>query len=99
MDAQLRQLFETTPTGCAELNTAALERFDRHLSQEIATLRGEMRESEAALRRDTQALGVALRSAIDDRNGELLKWGLLFWIGQAAATGTIVAGLLLLTFG
>ena len=100
MDLQLRQLHDTTPPEYpAELTAAALQQIERRLIQEVATLRGEMRECESALRRDSQALGALLRGALDDRHGELLKWGLLFWIGQAAATASIVAGLLLLTFG
>lgn len=100
MNVQLHQVLETTPQNCeAALAAAALERIDRRLMQDIATVRTEMRESETALRRDIQALSITLGAAMDERSAELLKWGLLFWIGQAAATGTIVAGLLMLTFG
>jgi hypothetical protein len=100
MDVQLHHFAETSPPDFSpDVSASAIDRFDKRLTQEIAALRSEMRECEATLRRDSQTLAVALRTALEERNGELLKWGLLFWIGQAAATGTIVAGLLMLTFG
>ena len=100
MDVQLHHLAETSPPDFSrDVSAIAVDRFDKRLTQEIAALRSEMRECEAALRRDSHILAVALRTALEEGNGELLKWGLLFWIGQAAATATIVAGLLMLTFG
>jgi hypothetical protein len=73
--------------------TTDIRRLESRLSNESAALRAELRASEAALQSQLLSVTVALSSEIDDLRGDLLKWGVLYWIGQAAATGAIVAGL------
>jgi hypothetical protein len=85
MDLDLVQFLETTPRECAA---------DCRLRAEIVSLRAEMRECEAALRRDVAALRAVLRDDLAEQRAELLKWGVLYWIGQAAATAVIAAAVL-----
>jgi hypothetical protein len=58
------------------------------------TCAAEFHQHDAAMRRELHLIDTRLGRQLDELRGELLKWGLLYWIGQAAATGAIVAGLL-----
>lgn len=89
MDVELLQFLETRGQTCAS---------ERRLSAEITALRTEMREAEAATAREIRDALAALRVEARTQTHELLKWGVLFWIGQAGATAAVVAGLLLLVF-
>ena len=78
------------------LLATATDRFERRLSDESATLR----ESDAATRLEIAHLRVDMaqqfaesRSHSEARHHELLKWSLLFWVGQAAVVAGIVKAL------
>ena len=60
------------------------------------TCAADFHEHDAVMRRELHVIDRRLGTQLDELRGELLKWGLLYWIGQAAATGAIVAGLLAL---
>jgi hypothetical protein len=63
--------------------TLAGERFERRLAAEIGALRVDMAKEFAALRVDMARQLVVV-----------LKWSFLFWIGQVAAVGGMMAFLL-----
>jgi hypothetical protein len=65
----------------------ATERFERRLTQEIASLRVEFtRELHAGL--------AAVRQEIAAVRVELIRWSFVFWLGQIAATIGILAFML-----
>jgi hypothetical protein len=66
-----------------EMLTIVTERFERRLAEEIAGLRIEMHTGFAALRKE-----------MSDQRAELLKWSLLFWVGQFAAFTAVLSFLL-----
>lgn len=75
------------------LLATASDRFERRLSEEAATLR----ESDSQTRLEIASLRVtmteqfaAARVHSEARHHELLKWSLVFWVGQVA----VFAGLL-----
>lgn len=79
-----------------QLLASATERFERRLSEETARLR----ESDSATRLEIAHLRVdmtgqfaAARIHSEARHHELLKWSLVFWVGQAAVVGGIVSAL------
>jgi hypothetical protein len=59
--------------------TAAADRFERRLSEEISALRVELHDGLLSVRQELATTRV-----------EMLKWSFLFWLGQVAA----MAGLL-----
>jgi hypothetical protein len=61
----------------------AAERFERRLAQEIGGL--EMR-----LRKEMHEGFAALRKEMSDLRAELLKWSLMFWVGQFTANAALV---------
>jgi len=61
----------------------ATDRFERRLTEEISALRLEMHQGFAALRQETATTRV-----------ELLKWSLLFSVGQLAAIAGLLAYML-----
>jgi len=65
----------------------AAERFERRLAQEISMVRvdmiREMHEGFAAIRRE-----------MSDLRADLLKWSLLFWVGQFAAFTAVLSYML-----
>ena len=62
------------------------------LAHQTAALRGELAQQVAALRADMAGGFAALRADLATRHSELMKWALLFWVGQAAAVaGTAAA--------
>ncbi len=65
----------------------AAERFESRLSGEIASLRVD-------LSREIHAGFAALRKEAADHRVELLKWCLLFWIGQFAAVAAVLSFML-----
>jgi hypothetical protein len=77
----------------AQLLATATDRFERRLSEEVATLR----EGDSVIRLEIANLRVGMteqfaasRAHSEARHHELLKWALVFWIGQAAAIAGIV---------
>jgi len=65
----------------------AAERFERRLAQEIAGL-------EIRLQREMHSGFAAIRHEMSDLRAELLKWSLLFWIGQFAAFTAVLSYML-----
>jgi len=63
--------------------TAAADRFERRLSEEISALRVELREG-------LHDGLLSVRQELATTRVEMLKWSFLFWLGQVAA----MAGLL-----
>ena len=59
------------------------ERFERRLAQEIGGL--EMR-----LRKEMHEGFAELRKEMSDMRAELLKWSLMFWVGQFTANAALV---------
>jgi regulation of enolase protein 1 (concanavalin A-like superfamily) len=59
--------------------TAAADKFERRLSEELSVLRVELHDGLSSVRQELATTRV-----------EMLKWSFLFWLGQVAA----MAGLL-----
>jgi hypothetical protein len=79
-----------------QLLATATDRFERRLSEEVAKLRdgdSAIRLEIANLRVDMTEQFAASRIHTEARHHELLKWSLLFWVGQAAAVAGIVSAL------
>jgi hypothetical protein len=79
-----------------QLLATATDRFERRLSDEVSKLR----EGDAVIRLEVAGLRVAMTEQFaaaqvqaERRHHELLKWSLVFWIGQAAAAAGIVSAL------
>lgn len=80
--------------------TASLRDGDAATRLEIANLRVEMSEQNSAtrleiakLRLDIAEQGAADRQQSQAQQRELLKWPLMLWIAQAAATAGLVSAL------
>jgi len=65
----------------------AAERFERRLAEEIARLRVDLMQ-------EMHAGFAVLRKEIADQRVELLKWSLLFWVGQFAAFTAVLSFML-----
>lgn len=79
-----------------QLLATATDRFERRLTEEVATLRdgdSAIRLEIARLRVDMTEQFAAARIHSEARHHELLKWSLVFWVGQAAAVAGIVTAL------
>jgi hypothetical protein len=86
----LLELFETArQEWTVDVTTAAVERFERRLTEEGAELRIAIAQSEACLRKEIGDLGTSFRKDVSDLRVELLKWSFAFWIGQVIATASI----------
>ena len=83
----------------------ATERLEERLSTLAAELRGEMASLRSDLRQEIAAGDTALRVALveglsqirremSDMRVDVLRWSFLFWLGQVAATATMLAILL-----
>jgi hypothetical protein len=79
-----------------QLLATATDRFERRLAEEIGAVRVAIVEGDTATRLEVAKLRVDMaaqfataRVETEARHRELLKWALVFWMGQAAA----VAGL------
>jgi len=76
-----------------QLLATATDRFERRLSDEVAKLRdgdSAIRLEISNLRVDMTEQFAASRIHSEARHHELLKWALVFWVGQAAAVAGIV---------
>ena len=79
-----------------ELLATATDRFERRLSEEAAKLRdgdSAIRLEIANLRVDMAEQFAAARIHTEAQHHELLKWALVFWVGQSAAVAGIVTSL------
>ncbi len=83
----------------------ATERFESRLARAAAELRGEMASLKSDLRQEIAAGDTALRVALveglsgirremSDLRIDVLRWSFLFWLGQVAATATMLTILL-----
>ena len=80
----LLELLETTNRAWRDdLLEIATERFERRLSEELGALRIEMVNGFAAIRQEMAAMRF-----------DLIKWSFLFWIGQVATLGGLIAFML-----
>jgi regulator of replication initiation timing len=71
---------------------------DSAIRQDVASLRVEMAEQNGATRLEISKLRLDMseqfaesRVHTEARHRELLKWALVFWVGQAAAVAGIVS--------
>ena len=86
--------FETTrQEWAAEVVTLAVERFERRLVGESEVLCGAVQRLDVLLRSEMRQQRDALREEMRAERAELLKWSLVFWLAQVAATAAVVAGL------
>lgn len=67
--------------------TIVTERFERRLAEEIARLRVDLTQ-------EMHAGFTALRKEMAEQRAELLKWSMLFWIGQFAAFTAVLSFML-----
>ena len=67
--------------------SAAADRFERRLAEEISALRVEIREG-------LHAGLTSVRQEIATTRVETLKWSFVFWIGQVAAMAGLLAFML-----
>lgn len=67
-------------------NLLTVDRFEQRLSDEFSKARAEIRGEMEKLRAD-------IRVDIAERTSQLMKWAMLFWVGQAASVAAIVAAL------
>lgn len=76
-----------------QLLATATDRFERRLSEEAAKLRdgdSAVRLEITNLRVDMTGQFAASRLHSESLHRELLKWAIVFWLGQAAAVAGIV---------
>jgi hypothetical protein len=92
---RLLELFDTArQEWTPDVTTAAVERFERRLGEEISALRLEMHEGLSTVRLEIANVRVevsGLRLENSANRFELLKWCFLFWVGQVFAVAGVVA--------
>lgn len=79
-----------------QLLATATDRFERRLSEEVATLResdSQTRLEIANLRVNMTEQFAAANVQSEKRQHELLKWSLVFWVGQAAVVAGLISAL------
>ena len=64
------------------------------LHQEMALLRQDMIEGFAKIRLEMAEGFAKIRVEMAETRADILKWSLLFWLGQFAATAALIATLL-----
>jgi hypothetical protein len=78
------------------------ERFEQRLIAVAAELRADIGRSQSELRQEMTTMDAGIRVALTDglskiraemseMRVDVLRWSFLFWIGQVAATGTLLA--------
>ena len=78
---------EALGTMFAHYHEFATDRFERRLTEEVSTLRLELRvELERGL--------TGIRVEVERMRSDVIKWNLLFWIGQFAAVVTALTFML-----
>jgi hypothetical protein len=99
------ELVEAFKVAQNDMLTMATERFEARLTSVAAELRGEMASLKSDLRQEIAAGDTALRVALveglshirremSDMRVDVLRWSFVFWLGQVAATATMLAVLL-----
>ena len=75
-----------------EIATLRVDMIERDAARKyIASLRLDMTGQISSLRKDMTEQFAASRVHTEARHRELLKWALVFWVGQAAAVAGIVS--------
>lgn len=81
-----------------ELLMTATDRFERRLAEEIGQVRVDMASQGADIRLEISRLRLDMseqfgsaRLDAETKHRELLKWALVFWVGQAASVAAIVS--------
>ena len=98
-------LVEAFKVAQDDMLIVATERFEARLARAAAELRGDMASLKSDLRQEIAAGDTALRVALveglsqirremSDMRVDVLRWSFLFWLGQVAATATMLAMLL-----
>lgn len=70
-----------------EFLTAASDRFERRLAEEMSALRLDVRQT---LHDEL----TAVRRELSDTRVEMIRWSFFFWVGQLAATAGLLAFML-----
>ena len=78
----------------ADVMQVAIDRFERRLVEETSGLRVQIAETESRLKDDITKSISSLEVRIERRMADLLKWSLVFWIGQVVAMTAIMSVLL-----
>jgi hypothetical protein len=99
------ELVEMSDRGRDDLLSTATDRFERRLAEECGTLRseigalrvevvtqsGEIRLDLTKQRQELSEQFGMFRAESAAKHSELLKWALVFWVGQVVALASIVA--------
>jgi len=91
--------------GQNDMLSVAGERFEQRLIAVSAELRAEIGRAQSELRQEMTAMDAGIRVALTeglskirvemtDMRVDVLRWSFLFWIGQVAATATLLAFML-----
>jgi hypothetical protein len=70
------------------------DRFERRLTDEIHSVRVDLAQLEARLRRELHEGLATVRQELAGTRIEFLKWSFLFWVGQVAAVAGLLAFML-----
>jgi hypothetical protein len=77
-----------------EMLSVAGERFERRLADEVGALRIDMAKEFADVKVALACTRADVKAELALSRAEVLKWSFLFWIGQVAAVGAVLAFLL-----
>ncbi len=88
-----------------DMLSMASERFEQRLIAVSAELRGDIGRAQSGLRQEMTTMDAGIRVALTeglskiriemtDMRADVLRWSFLFWIGQVAATATLLAFML-----
>ena len=91
--------------GQNDMLSVASERFEQRLIAVSAELRAEIGRAQSELRQEMTTMDAGIRVALTeglsrirvemtDMRVDVLRWSFLFWIGQVAATATLLAFML-----
>jgi hypothetical protein len=95
----LRDAFEEEKN---DMLTITSERFEQQLISVSAEFRAELGRSQSELRQEMTTMDAGIRVALTDGLSKIraemtdmrvdtLRWSFLLWLGQVAATGTMLA--------
>ena len=91
--------------GQNDMFSVASERFEQRLIAVSAELRADIGRAQSDLRQEMTTMDAGIRVALTDglskirvemtdMRVDVLRWSFLFWIGQVAATATLLAFML-----
>ena len=93
-DALVQVLNENEKEMRSSVVDFAEQRFEKHLTEEIAGVRIELSDAEKRFEKRLIEETSALRGSIQKSRSDTIKWMFLFWIGQIGA----VLGIILAVF-